>query len=1135
MRCPRCGFENPEGMKFCGECAAQLKSRCRSCGFENPPRFKFCGECGASLAGQALGPQSPTLAPGLQTPLSYTPPHLAERILAEQAAMEIRGTSEGERKFITALFADIRGSMELIEGLDPEEARRIIDPALHLMMEAVHCYEGYVAQSMGDGIFALFGAPIAHEDHPQRALYAALRMQEEIRRYADRLQLEGGVPIDIRVGVNTGEVVVRSIRKDDLHTDYVPIGHSTSLAARMMSMARAGSILVSEHSHKLTEGYFQFQGLGAAKVKGVREPIHIYELLGVGSLRTRLQVAASRGLVRFVGRQEEMGRMKRALEMSKAGQGQILAVMGEPGVGKSRLFYEFKQICQRECLVLETFSISHGKAYPYLPLIDLLKGYFQITPQDDERKRREKVVGKVLTLDRSLENTLPYLFSLLGVSEPSSSLQQMDPQIRKRRTFEAIKRLLLRESLNQTLLIIFEDLHWLESETQAFLDLRSEGVASAHLLLLVSYRPGYQHSWVSKTYYSQLGLDPLGREESREMLTALLGNGAGLYSLKQLILEKTEGNPFFMEEVVRTLVEERVLVEEGGSYRLEKPLTELHIPTTVQGVLSSRIDRLGSGEKELLQTLAVIGREFSLSLLRRVVEEPEEELYRYLYHLQGGEFIYEQPAFPEPEYIFKHGLTQEVAYKSVLLERRRVLHERTAQAMEEVYRSRLEDYYSELAHHYSRSGNTAKAVEYLQLAGQQVVQRSAHTEAINHLTTALELLKTLPDTPGRTQQELMLQITLGTPLIATKGMGAPEVERVYTRALELCQQMEETPQLLRVLFGLCVFYIGQAELQKCLELSEQLLRLAQSIQDPAFLLLAHMMQGLTFFWLGEFTSARVHTEQVISLYDPKQHHFHALYSDDPGVVCLTLAARLMWILGYPDQALKRGQEALTLAQELSYLHTLAHALAFTAGVHMWHRERQATQEQAEALISLSSEQGFPLWLAWGIILRAWVLTEQGQAEEGIEQIRQVLAASLAMGVGTNRPFILVLLADMYGKVGQTEEGLTVLAEALAMVQKTGEHFYEAELYRIKGELLARSGENQAEAEACFHQAIDIARRQSAKSLELRAAMSLSRLWQRQGKREEARQLLAEIYSWFTEGFDTADLKEAQALLTELGG
>jgi class 3 adenylate cyclase len=390
--------------------------------------------------------------------------------------VEARGATEGERKTITALFADIKGSMELIEDLDPEEARSIIDPALKLMMEAVHRYEGYVAQSLGDGIFALFGAPIAHEDHPQRALYAALRMQGEIRRYGAKLLLEGKTPLEIRVGVNTGEVVVRSIRKDNLHTDYVPVGHSTGLAARMESLARAGSIVVSEYTHRLTEGYFQFKELGPTQVKGSTELLSIYEVLGVGPLRTRLQVAARRGFVRFVGRQGEMEQMRRALEQAKGGHGQIVTVMGEPGVGKSRLCYEFKLVSQRGCLVLEAFSVSHGKAYPYLPLIELLKDYFQITLQNDERKRREKITGKVLTLDRSLEDTLPYLFSLLGVEEPTSSLQQMDPQIRRRRTFEALKRLLLRESLNQPLLLIFEDLHWLDNETQANLPIPQSAI-----------------------------------------------------------------------------------------------------------------------------------------------------------------------------------------------------------------------------------------------------------------------------------------------------------------------------------------------------------------------------------------------------------------------------------------------------------------------------------------------------------------------------------------------------------------------------------------------------------------------------------------------------------------------------------
>src|SRR5881296_1295615 len=389
MRCPSCGFENPEGMKFCGECATPLKSRCSHCGFENPPGFKFCGECATPLAGRPPTGQASPFAVS-SPPASYTPKHLAERILAEREALEARGVTEGERKTITALFADLKGSTALIEGLDPEEARAIIDPALQLMMDAVHRYEGYVAQALGDGIFALFGAPIAHEDHPQRALYAALRMQEEMRRYAGMLREQGRAPLLIRVGVNTGEVVVRSIRKDDLHADYVPVGHSTNLAARMEQMATPGSILVTAYTHKLTEGYFEFKALGEAQIKGVEEPLQVYEVLGAGPLRTKLQVAARRGLTRFVGRHTEMDQLQRALAHAKAGHGQIVGVLGEPGLGKSRLFHEFKLTSQSGCLVLEALSVSYGKASPYLPLLELLKGYFQIQPQDEERTRKEK-------------------------------------------------------------------------------------------------------------------------------------------------------------------------------------------------------------------------------------------------------------------------------------------------------------------------------------------------------------------------------------------------------------------------------------------------------------------------------------------------------------------------------------------------------------------------------------------------------------------------------------------------------------------------------------------------------------------------------------------------------------------------
>jgi class 3 adenylate cyclase/predicted ATPase len=1077
------------------------------------------------------------------SPRDYTPSHLAERIRVEQAALEARGVTDGERKTITALFADIQDSTALIEDLDPEAARRLIDPALQLMMDAVHRYEGFVVQPTGDGIFALFGAPLAHEDHPQRALYAALLMQEESKRYAEQLRREQGLNLQIRVGVNTGEVVLRSIRKDDLHTDYTPVGHSIHLASRMESLASGGAVVVSEGTYKLIEGYFECKALGEAKVKGVTEPIPIYEVLGIGPLRTRLEVAARHGLVRFVGRQRELEQLQQALLHAKARHGQIVGVVGEPGLGKSRLFYEFKLTSHSGCLVLEAYSVSYGKASPYLPLIELLKSYFQLQLQDDERQRKEKIAGKVLILDRSLEDTLPYLFALLGIEDPTASLRQMDPQIRRRRLFEALKRLFLRESLNQPLILIFEDLHWVDDETQGFLDMLAESVATAKVLLLVNYRPEYRHEWGSRTYYIQLRLAPLGKEDAAELLTFLLGHDPSLKSVKQLILDKTEGTPFFMEEVVQTLVEEGALVGARGNYRVEKTPTALHLSPTVQGVLAARIDRLEPAVKELLQHLAVIGREFSLSLVRHVVTQPEEELYRLLSSLQSKEFLYEQPAFPEVEYIFKHALTHEVAYGSVLHERRKALHEQTAKAIEELYRTNLEDHYSDLAHHYTRSGNTQKAIEYLHLAGQQAVQRSANEEAITHLTTALELLSTLPDTRARAQQELLLHLTLGHPLLATTSFASPEVKATYTRARELCQQVGETRQLFPVLWGLRTFHQVRGEFLVARELGEHLLGLAQREQDLALLVEAYWGLGSTLFHLGELGAAQAHLKQCLALYDAQRHRSLVfLYGIEPGVFGLSYAAWALWHLGYPDQALQKSEAARTLAQELSYPLSLAAARVFAALSHQLRRDRALTHEWAEAGITLAREHGFPQWLGRGAILQGWARAEQGQNEEGITQIRQGLATHQAVGAGIFHSYFLALLAEAYGKAGQAEAGLAALTEALTGVDKAGERFYESELYRLKGELLLQSRQvkdksevtnSQTEAEACFHKAIEIARKQQAKSLELRAVMSLSRLWQQQGKKDKAQQLLAELYGWFTEGFDTKDLQEAKALLEEL--
>src|SRR5919204_2197822 len=643
------------------------------------------------------------------------------------------------------------------------------DPVLERMMEAVHRYEGTVNQVMGDGIMALFGAPIAHEDHAVRACYAALRMQESVKAYAADVQRTQGVPLHIRVGLNAGEVVVRSIASD-LHMDYTAVGQTTHLAARMEQMAMPGSILITPGVLGLAEGYVEVKPLGPVTIKGLTRLVEVYEVTGAGPVRTRLQAAAARGLTRFVGRESELDQLRQGLELAGAGHGQVVAIVGEPGVGKSRLVYEFTRSHRTHgWLLLESRSVSYSKASSYLPVHDLLKAYFQIEAHDDGRQIREKITGKLLALDRALEPTLPACLALLDVPVEDPQWQALDPPQRRQRTLEAVKRLMLRESQRQPLLLVLEDLHWIDSETQAFLDSLIASLPTARLLLLMNYRPEYQHGWSSKTYYSQLRLDPLSAAGAGELLQALLGDDASLAPLKQLLIERTEGNPFFLEESVRALFEQGALVHQAGeatgrSPLLAKPLTEFKLPATVQAVLAARIDRLPSEEKRLLQTAAVIGTEVPFSLLQAIVDESEAALHRGLAHLRAAEFLYETSLFPELEYTFKHALTHEVAYGSLLQEQRRALHARIVGAVEQLYPDRLAEQIEQLAHHAFQGEMWDKAVAYLRQAGAKTMARSAHQEASIYLMLALVALQHLPEHRDTYEQAIDLRFDLRTSL-----------------------------------------------------------------------------------------------------------------------------------------------------------------------------------------------------------------------------------------------------------------------------------------------------------------------------------------------------------------------------------
>jgi class 3 adenylate cyclase/tetratricopeptide (TPR) repeat protein len=1120
MRCPKCARDNPEDAKFCVGCGNPFGGRCTKCGTENPADASFCKQCGTRLG-------------RLAAPPAATAGSARVRVGAEQADS---AALDGERKTVTVLFADIKGSMELIEDLDPEEARSVVDPALKLMMEGVQRYGGYVAQSTGDGIFALFGAPVAHEDHPQRALHAALRMQEELKRYSDRIRSEGRLPVQVRVGLNTGEVVVRTIQTGDAHAEYVPIGHATSLAARMQALAPIGSIAATEPIRKLCEGYFLFRSLGPTKVKGVSEPVTVYEVTGLGPLRTRLQRAAARGYTKFVGREREMEIMRHVAELANSGHGQVLGVVAEPGVGKSRLFHEFKTRNQLGWMVLEAFSVSHGKASAYAPAIDLLNGYFGIDAGDDARKRREKVTGKALTLDRSLEDGLPYLLGLLCIAEGEDPLASVDAQVRKRRTIETIKRMLLRESLNQPLMLVFEDLHWIDGETQAFLNLLGDSIASSRVLLLVNYRPEYSHAWSSRTYYTQIRLDPLGQESADEMLSALLGSSGELQPLKRMIAARTQGNPFFMEEMILTLFDRGALVR-NGAVKLAQPLDTLRVPETVQAVLAARIDSLPADEKDLLQVLSVIGRQFPVALVKAVWQrshiEEKSNLERMLDALQIAEFIYEQPAPGDIDYTFKHALTQEVAYNSLLSDRRKSLHEQVGMSIEASFGA-SPDHYSELAHQFRRSGNAGKALEYLVHAGQQAMARTAFAEAQDQFGAGLTLLTSLPETTRRDRTESLVRLNLGICTIF-RDVGAFMDSAVLSsveRAHELCEKLGRDSHHCDVLSALAFLLANRFEWEKAQAACDELLQLASELNDPDMIGRAHLWSAFILLFQGNFHSALEALERAyklpISFRSRQELSFGGWQTLTRSLSSLALA-----IVGYPERARLRNTEAIRLVREEKDRSLLPPNLFWSTVLHLLLREPGAAYRSMEESLRVTSEENLSALVPVSEFFRALALVQLGEFDHGMDPIVRYMREMTRFAQTPVGALIYPTLAQAYIAAGRTNDGLQAVVHGIAILEQNQARFAEPELYRLNGELMLLAGKASGEPENSFRRAIEIAREQGAKWYELRATNALARLLMRQNRRDEAHAMLADIYNWFTEGFDTADVKDAKALLDEL--
>jgi class 3 adenylate cyclase/tetratricopeptide (TPR) repeat protein len=906
---------------------------------------------GTASAADTAVPSTPP-----QAPLAYTPSHLTEKILAA------RRTLEGERKQVSVFFADIKDSTRLIEGLDPEAAQRLLDPAIHIMMDAVHRYEGTVNQVLGDGIMALFGAPIAHEDHALRACYAALALQSAIRLYAEEVRHTHGMLLQLRVGLNSGEVVVRAIG-NDLHMDYSAVGQNTHLAARMEQLAAPGSILLTAATLRLVEGLVRVHALGPVPVKGLTDPVEVFELVGASALRWRFQVAAARGLTRFVGRQTELEVLRQTLTQAEAGHGQVVSIVGEAGVGKSRLVYEFTHSHYTpEWLILESASVSYGKATSYFPVVDLLKRYCHIDDGDEPRTVRAKVTGQVLTFDDSLQEAIPPLLSLLEVLPEDSPFLRLDPPQRRRQTLDALKRLLLRESQAQPVLLVFEDLHWIDSETQALLDTLVESLPTVRLLLLVNYRPEYQHGWSSKTYYAQLRLDPLPPASAEGFLQALLGDDPSLAPLKQLLIARTQGNPFFLEESVRTLVETGVLVGEPGACCLATALPTIQVPATVQAVLAARIDRLPPEEKRLLQTAAVIGMEVPFALLQTIAELPEADLHRGLARLQAAEFLYETSLFPALVYTFKHALTHEVAYSGLLLERRRVLHARIVETLEALAGDQVAEQVERLAHHALRGEMWDKTLMYFRQAGEKAMTRSAHHEAVEHFEQALSAIGHLPQQHGTIEQAIDLQFALHMALLPSGDFGRALAS--VREAEALAESLDDPRRLAQVSYSLFTYFYAMGAYDQAIASAQRALALATASGDVVLHALANDRLGVAYQAQGDCRRAIDCLRQTVASLEGGRRRERFGRTILPAVLSRAWLAWCHAELGTFAEGFAYGEEGLRIADAIAHPASLMVA-SWGIGLLALHKgDLPRALPLLERAVGICREADIPLWFPW---------------------------------------------------------------------------------------------------------------------------------------------------------------------------
>jgi len=1104
MKCPKCQFNNPEEAKFCNECGSKLEITCSACGKINPIGSKFCNECGQDLRKLIEVPPI-----DYSKPHSYTPKFLADKILTTRSSIE------GERKLITVLFADVANYTAMSEKLDPEEVHQIMDGCFKILMNEIHKYEGTITQFTGDGVMALFGAPVSNEDHAQRACYAALSIQKAIKEYGQEVKSRYGQDFKMRIGLNSGQVVVASIG-DDLRMDYTAIGDTTNLASRMESAARPGTILVSDHTHRLARDFFDFGPLGKIAVKGKEELQETYELLKAGKVETRIEAAVAKGLTRFVGRYNSMAALMEAYEKVRSGSGQVLGIVGEAGVGKSRLLLECRnRLPQDEFSYFEGRCIHFGGAMAYLPILDILRSYFGVEEGENEVVIKKRMVERIFQLDEKLQGILTPLHDILSLKVEDEAYLKLEPKQRRERIFEGLRNLFVRESQNRPLVLVIEDLHWIDKTSEEYLDYLIGWLASTRILLILLHRFEYTHRWGSKSYFNRIGLDQLSLKSSAELVEAILERGEVAPELRELILNRASGNPLFMEELTYTLLENGSIQRKDNQYILNRKPSDIQIPDTIQGIIAARIDRLEENLKKIMQVASVIGREFAFRILQ-AISGTKGELKTYLLNLQGLEFIYEKSLFPELEYIFKHALTQEVAYNSLLLKRRKEIHEKIGKAIEELFTTRLEEFYEMLAYHYSRSDSLEKAFQYLLLSAGKATRNNSLWEALRFYKESLMMLKGMPEA-DRNKKERLGVILLMAPIL--RNLGFPEdPTEIFQDGERLCKEFEDKRSMARIYSYKGMYYTFKGNLTLGRSYMEQSLSEAEKASDLD--ILGPLAYGLFVNYIvqGNYIRIADNAPRIIR----QVEETHREYEDfgTPANLYATLQCQCgssLMALGRIEMGEDLCKKAISFACEVGHLFSIGVAEMLYGFSAAWIGKGEKALEHLQRSVENFEKSQGTLFApgVWSHIGLAHYFI--GNIPKALEYLEKALKMQVASGLPFWMPFHHVGLSIVHLELNDLTKALFHAEEAINYAKKNKERHWEALSLLQLGMVGWKSQKIKIdEAEQHIRQGIRIVNELGMKPFEMVGYLYLGELFTYVNEREKALEILKRTEKAFQE-------------------